>query len=412
MINTFRYRQILGLAALIGAVVFCWIAYGLYQPKILDKLGFVSLASWLGIFQGFLAAAIEPIIGIISDRFLVRIGSRLPAITFGVTLAGLIFILVASIVEAQFIDKIAWLIPILMTVWVVAMIIFRGPAVALLQQLAPRNELPQANSILLLIFGLVAASEPLINLLLNKIGVSISFILGAIVLLIGVYLLRETRPIKHRAEIDREKNDRASESPKQLLPRSSIYLLFLIGLCAGWEINSLLTIFSKLLQQPISNLAFTLGDSVFAIINVRIELVNSAILATSALSSLWLGKIITKIKIDRAMSIGLGAILGVEILSWLNHSALGAIVLIVAFGIVFAIVFVSMIPFILDRIPIERGGLATGLYFGGNALATAIVSLLLKQSEWTIATWLNANIIVFLIAIYAIVLLRSVRHSS
>lgn len=86
------WRQVWGLAALLAAIVFSWMAYSFYQPVILTKLGFVELAQNLGIIQGFLGAAIEPLAGSISDRSLRRIGSRLPGIAVGITLAGLLFV--------------------------------------------------------------------------------------------------------------------------------------------------------------------------------------------------------------------------------------------------------------------------------------------------------------------------------
>jgi len=43
------WRQVWGLAALLAAIVVSWMAYGLYQPKVLTQLGFVQLASSLGM---------------------------------------------------------------------------------------------------------------------------------------------------------------------------------------------------------------------------------------------------------------------------------------------------------------------------------------------------------------------------
>jgi hypothetical protein len=46
------WRQVWGLSAMLAAVMFSWMAYSLYQPKILQELGFVKMAAWLGIIQG------------------------------------------------------------------------------------------------------------------------------------------------------------------------------------------------------------------------------------------------------------------------------------------------------------------------------------------------------------------------
>lgn len=36
------WRQVWGLAALLAAIIFSWMAYRIYQPKILQKLDFVE----------------------------------------------------------------------------------------------------------------------------------------------------------------------------------------------------------------------------------------------------------------------------------------------------------------------------------------------------------------------------------
>jgi MFS family permease len=74
------------LAALLAAIIFSWMAYGFYQPRILEKLGFIGIASSLGVLQGLLGAVVEPCVGGISDRVMRRVGSRLPMIAAGVTL--------------------------------------------------------------------------------------------------------------------------------------------------------------------------------------------------------------------------------------------------------------------------------------------------------------------------------------
>ena len=127
------WRQVWGLAALLAAILFSFMAYGFYQPIILKNLGFVELAAGLGIAQGLMGAAIEPLVGKVSDRVLRQVGSRLPMITVGVTLAGLLFVVIGLLLQSHLPNGMRWLVPMLMTVWVMAMIVFRGPAIALYQ---------------------------------------------------------------------------------------------------------------------------------------------------------------------------------------------------------------------------------------------------------------------------------------
>ncbi|MFN6568607.1 MFS transporter [Dendronalium sp. ChiSLP03b] len=351
------WRQVWGLAALLAAIVFSWMAYGFYQPKILRELEFVQLASWLGIVQGLLAAVIEPLIGGLSDRIQQRLGSRLPMISVGVVLAGLIFVTVSLLIEHSPPLGIRWILPVLMTAWTIAIIMFRGPAIALLAQFAPITELPQANAILVLVFGLVGAIGLMWNARLYSMGASITFLVGAIVLVLGVYILRLFTP-KHFI-YPATLNQSAITIPRVLL-----ILIFVIGLATGLEINLLLSIFPQELQTQLPGL--------------KVEFIASEILIVSAIASVPLGEWTTELGANKSMLLGLGAMTGLMGLTLLNDNNAIAIGLILAFGVSFSLVFISMISLVLGKIPANRAGLGTGLYFGGSAGGTAIVSLLMK----------------------------------
>jgi hypothetical protein len=351
------WRQVWGLAALLSAIIFSWTAYGFYQPQILQKLEFVTLASWLGIFQALLAAVVEPLIGGISDKLQQRSGSRLPIITVGVTLAGLIFVVVSLLVEQNLQGEIRWIVPVLMIAWVTAMIVFRGPAIALLVQLAPSAELPQANSILAFVLSLLGAIQPIVNVVLKYIGPSLTFMLGAISLLLGAYFLLSCLP-KH------------SFSPPNLsqsksIPKLLFILTFIIGMGAGLEVNLLMSIFPPILQTQLSIL--------------KPEFITSSILLVSAFFSIPLGKFTTKLGVDKSMLIGLVSIAALMELTLLSKSSIFAVLFILLFGISFSLVFVSMIPLALSMMSPSNAGLSTGLYFGGTGAATALVQILIRQ---------------------------------
>jgi hypothetical protein len=145
-LGSVHWRSVGGLSAILMATALSWMAYGLFQPQILREMGFVRLAPWLGIVQGLLGAGIEPLVGGWSDRIQRRYGSRLPLITLGVVLAGLIFAILAILLQGKIPTPLRWIVPVLMSLWVVATIIFRGPVIALLRQAAPFEALPVANS--------------------------------------------------------------------------------------------------------------------------------------------------------------------------------------------------------------------------------------------------------------------------
>lgn len=365
------------------------MAYGIYQPKILKKLDFAELAAWLGIIQGLLAAFIEPLIGAFSDRIQRRLGSRLPMISVGVTLAGLIFVAASLLVEQNLQGGMRWLVPILMTVWVMAMIVFRGPAIALLRQLAPDKELPQANAVLVLVFGLVGAIGLLLDILLKSIGASITFILGAIALVMGAYILRLSNPTHTLGPSII--NHSVSDSP---ISKLLLILIFLIGLGAGLEVNLLLSIFPKVLQSQLPN--------------IKLEFIASGILWVSAIASVPLAQLTVKLGANQTMLLGLGTIAALMKLTLSNYNNMLAIGLILAFGIAFGLVFIGMIPLALGMLPPTHAGLSTGLYFGGGGGATAIVSLLMIQADLTPVTGFFLSAIAFLVVAFSIVISQKI----
>lgn len=381
------WRQIWGLAALLVAIIFSWMAYRFYQPKILQKLEFVELAGWLGIMQGLLAAVMEPLLGGLSDRIQKRLGSRLPMISVGVVLAGLIFVTVSLLVGQNLQVGIRWIVPVLMTAWVIAIIVFRAPAIALLTQFAPKTELPQANAILVFVLGLVGATGPLLNNLLNTIGASVTFLIGAIALVLGVYILRLFTP--QNSFEPSWKQDKSAPIPKLLL-----ILMFVIGLATGFEVSISLSIFPQELHTQLPSLT--------------VEFIASAILLVSAIASVPLGKWTSKLGVNKSMFLGLGIITGLMGLTILNDRDILVIGFILAFGIGFSLVFMSMIPLALGKVHPSCAGLSTGLYFGGSAGGTAIVSLLIKQIGLTsVGAFLLAEV-AFLIATICIIMSKKI----
>jgi len=385
------WRQIWGLATLLAAIVFSWMAYGFYQPIILQELKFAGLAGWLGIWQSLLVAVIEPIIGRFSDRIQQRLGSRLPMISVGVVLAGLIFVAVSLLIQQNLPIGVRWIIPILMTVWVIAMMIFRSPAIALLTQFAPKSELPQANAVLVFVLGGIGATGPILNSLLHSMGASITFLVGAIALIMAAYILQLFTP-KHSLHISSVHQQQIVNTPVEMY-----VLIFIMGLATGVQINLLLSIFTQELQTQLPNLT--------------VNFITSAILLVSAIVSVPLADWTAQLGANKSMLLGLGAMTALMGLVLLNDSDKLAIVFILAFGISFSLVVMSMIPLVLSKVHPSRAGLGTGLYFGGSAGGTAIVSLFIKQlgSTSTGAAGFLLAEVVFIVAIVCILLSQKFR---
>jgi hypothetical protein len=374
--TTILWRQVWGLGALLAAIIVSFMAYGFYQPKILKDLGFVDLAGWLGIAQGLLGVAIEPLIGGISDLILRRVGSRLPMISVGVTLAGLIFVVVGLLLQGNLPVGMRWLVPVLMTVWVMAMIIFRGPAIALLRQLAPLEALPKANAVLTLILGIVGALGPLLSLLLQNIGASPAFLGGAIALVIGAFILYSSIP-RHTLVFSYE------ETRKSTISTVLLGLIFMVGLGAGLEINLLLGLFPDVLSHQLSG--------------IPAEFISSGILLVSALTAIPVGELTVKLGVIKSLLLGIGALAAIMGLTLLNHSPIFAVAIVLGFGVAVSLIFSS--PFAFVMLPAARAGLGAGLYFGAMGGATVLFSVLMNQpGGLTPASAVSWSAIAFLVA--------------
>jgi hypothetical protein len=340
---------------MLAAILFSFMIYGFYQPTILNALGFGGLASQWAIFQGILGFAIEPAFGGFSDRILVRTGSRLPQITVGVTIAGALFVLLSFAIPLQGYSVLRWPLLVMMTLWLIAMIAIRGPVVALLRQMAPVEQLPNANAIIILVLGLVAALGPLLETLLNTRSASVAFMLGAIALMLAATRLAQTAvPPLPDMTFDRG----------HLLRQYGGRLgwMVVVGIETGCLLNLALSTLPGLLNPSLPQLS---PGSLTAI----------SLLITALTANPW-GWLTPRWGSAKALQLGLGAVAVLCFLSSLglaSLSAVAAIGLLIATGAAMGLVFINMVPFALSYVPLPLTGLSAGLFFGGNGLGAALV---------------------------------------
>ena len=303
------WRQVWGLAALLAAIVFSWMAYSFYQPVILTKLGFVELAQSLGIIQGFLGAAIEPLAGVMSDRLMHRIGSRLPGIAVGITLAGLLFVATGLLLHSNIPLELRWIIPVLMTFWVMATIVFRGPVVSLLRQFAPTESLPVANSILTFVVSLVGAIAPIFSRAIEFLGAANTFLLGSVMLTIGAVLLWSADPqVTIYSDADLAKHIstvNSNERGKSNCDRLTQWLqIFVIGWISGLLVNVMLRISTQKIHATLAT--------------ISPEYIAAMILLICAIVATPLEQIVRKWGLNRSMVISLISITLAILLSFVS----------------------------------------------------------------------------------------------
>jgi MFS family permease len=373
MSNRILWRQVWALSALLAAILLSFTVYGVYQPKILTQLGLGQLAAWFSIFQGFLGLIVEPCFGYLSDRCLRRLGSRLPQITIGITLAGLIFVMVAIINRENLLFPMARLIPVLMIFWLTAMIAVRGPIVVLLQQFAPQQDLIDANGVLVLVLGLTGAISPILENWLQKVGISLSFVFGAIVLLIGAIIFY-SQTLPHSLSLLNV------STPRQPLGKKIALEICLTGIGIGLTLALLRALLNQSLTLPLPN-----GG------------ILSIVLTIAAVFAYPLRKITHRLRAKRGLQLGLVILAIFSLVALIAQNLLLGIIVLIAVGIALGLIFESMIPFVMSLASPTMTGLAMGLYFGGYGFSSALFDLF--NQIWGKLTSINLEMGIILIVI-------------
>jgi hypothetical protein len=359
--------QVIALAGMLAAILFSFMVYGVYQPFLLNRLGFPGLARDWPIYQGFLGVMVEPALGRLSDKILTRTGSRLPQITVGVTIAGGAFVILAVLLPYDLNGVLSWLFLGLMTVWLIAMIAIRGPIVALLKQLAPTEQLPSANRLIILVLALVSALFALLAGQLQTQAGTIAFLLGAIALMTTATLLYRltTQVLQTRPPV----------ADKGLVPHYRLHRRLLVGIVTGFLL--------QLLRMVLSiNLYPTLPQ-------VSPDQLTALTLLIAALTANPWGWWVSRWGATQGLQVGLAATVGLcWLLSW-QVVPPAAMVLLITAGAIMGLILICLGPFALSDIPLSLSGLSTGLLFGGYGLGIAIEMLchraLSDRSLWVMA---------------------------
>ena len=188
--------QVLGLAAVQGAISLTWVIYNLYLKDLLLVFGFsAGLATLLLVIENAMGALMEPLMGTFSDQRQHWVGSRFPQIALGMILSAVCFLGIPLVVLLGGVSLKA-LLPVAMVAWALAMTVFRSPALSLLGRYAFEADLPQAASLLTMVGGVTGAMAPLASDFILNLGPLAAFSIGTVVLLLAALVLRQVNPGK------------------------------------------------------------------------------------------------------------------------------------------------------------------------------------------------------------------------
>ena len=350
------------LAAVYGAFTVSWMIYRVHLPGVLTQFGFAaSFAPTLLLIESLITIAVEPLAGAFSDRTNRQQGSRFPLITFGVVLAALLFSAIpALVVFARPEGGVAWLLPVLLIAWAIAMSLFRSPALALLRRCASNLRLPQAASLLTFAVGIAGAATPLASKFVLGLGATLTFMLGAVFILFSAIWLRSTNPIALAA----------SEPPEYFAASSSVSIanltaIFGLGLSATLALRLAIETLPKVLKAQVSGI---LPPTFVGLLFIAL-----------AIAAFPIGQFAVRQGNTKTMLIGSGlAAIFFGILLF-THSPGMALIVAVGLGIAFSFLINGTLPFALVLVPPDRAGLAIGIFFAGAATATSLFTGILAK---------------------------------
>ena len=346
------WLQVLGLAAVQGAIALTWVIYNLYLKDLLVGLGFsAGLATILLVIENAMGAVMEPLMGSFSDQRQHWVGSRFPQIALGMILAGCCFLGIPLVFVFGGVSLKA-LLPIVLVAWALAMTVFRSPALSLLGRYAFEADLPQAASVLTMVGGVTGAMAPLASGFILDLGPFAAFSIGTVVLLLAALVLRQVQP-----------NKTVSTSPSAAGANArmrwvNLPWVFVTGAGVALGLRLLLQNF----PAAVSNTGFEQPKYIMV-----------ALFITVAVSALPCGQLATKLGNRPAMLIGFGGLILAAGITNFMGSAGVAVLVAIAIGIFFSLVANGTLPYALSMVPPTKAGLGTGLYFSGGAAAMSVL---------------------------------------
>lgn len=350
------WAQVAGLAVVQGSIALVWVIYNLYLGKLLGQLGFSQ--SWVvGILvvENGLAIVMEPLMGTLSDQAQRWMGSRFLWIALGMIVSAGMFLLIPAVVLLASPGRaVAWVLPIVLVAWAMAMTLFRSPALSLLGRYALTPQLPQAASLLTLMGALVGVVGAQTQALLLSLGPVATFAVGSVALLMAALVLRAVKP---QAQVQTAGQESGSTVP---IRWGGLVWVFGLGASVAVGVNLL----RFLLISP--NLS---GAGALLPVFTVIHLVT--ILPCGWLAIRWGNR--------SAMLLGM-ALLSVGLVAF-------TLVALPAFGFIWvalwgcglSLVNNGTIPFALSRVPRQKAGLGTGLFFGGASLGTTVFATIVQS---------------------------------
>lgn len=336
-----------------------WALFNTFIPVSLGKLGLsATLIGFVVTWDNYLNVFFQPMIGSWSDHTDTAIGRRKPWILVGAPVAAIGFISISWNTTA-----LGIMVFILMTN--LGMTLFRSPTLALLGDLFPTEQRSIAGAILDLMGGLGAIIALIAGwLLFARFGLSITFTLGALVMLVAVSVVLWWIKEPTKSDISEEEMDlfKLIKNTHQIIQNGGHSLLYLmLALLCGF-------LSAEALQAWLSSFGVnSLGLNPGSIAGIAVFFALAFLVF--ALPAGWLA---TRFGRKRIILVGFVLTAITIAYGWWVQSELAFIGMLILGGASWSMVSVNALPAMYDFVGESDIGAMTGLYTAVVNIAAAL----------------------------------------
>jgi len=339
--------RVWALAALQAAVTIAWMAYGYFQPRLLARFGFESLAGLLAWYLAFAGTTLAPLAGDASDRLVRSGGDRFPVVRAGVALAAASFVAVAVTARAEAGGLARFVLPLFVAIWIAGMTVFQAPALALVRDVAAPGEVPSALSPVVVATTLPLALWPWIEPALAALGGAATFLAGGVAVVATAAALGRSVAVPV-----------AAPRPNDGARGGSVLVAFACGLASA----AVVVLATDLVPGAIAR------DGAAG----RAALAGLAASLVAALAA----PLVRALGAVGALVGGLAIALACRAVAPWCAGAIGAGAVSVLAGAGLGLHLGAALPFVLSAQPAGRAGLTTGLYLAGAVVGSQVARAL------------------------------------
>lgn len=350
-----RWSQIFALALLNIAIVISWMAYHNFQPILIKRFHFEHLETFVHVAQALVMVLVPLLAGKLADHYKGSKGSSFTIFAIGISIASMLFMSVAFTISDQTFLNLAWLLPVLIILWLISMNIFHSPANAIVEAFIRNPLLPLIMAVLAISKQVVLGMEPLIVQMTNWLGGTYTFVIGGTLLIItGLFFGYATKSLQ--SHVSKEEHDGSSQYG----------VVLIIGLLSGLCHSLLVHFFPALLYKRFGEVHTLFHEHLYL----------SIIFWIAALSAIPLSLLVKRVGIRSMLlfSVCLCFISMIPIIIFENHLIAGIFSLVLAFS--YSMMSVTAFPYALLNVSERNVIFGTGIFFACFELPEVVFSFL------------------------------------